>query len=1404
MVLYQDHFIPIKDDLAQHTTLLEHLKQLRGIFESRQEEPESRQAIIVDVWKACLDITLELLSHGPDVALERAQFFLLWDHSEAMEPRLTCMDQLLAAYSLAHSRDETTSMFTEFWPQYRHLFLKEDPRDVLVERLMNTMLGIWGSPRNAALVLQDLLIETQGTAAEMFLVLYGVKGNMDAVKRGYYEIAAQGISIANNIRLFVLRVFLKNKALTDAKALYDDVTKLAMSDEEKQSIVSLCSEFAFDQPTVGEVLDVKAQARKQTLEEFKQANASTAVLDLIAIWRAAESTGLLKPSETWLKEHDIVAFGNILERNSRLQVGRKRFLHAEELAGVWEGLLKALDASLAYTPQAERPIPLFQLRYLMAKGDLMAVRNALLKITPSESLRSPDVALCLEQLFVITLVTHGVDDAFEHLLFLWHIVEPHFREATSKEHRHKYGPTQTLVESICSSLNAVTKPEGVIAAVTRTFQREADAISIFFWVYEAKRNPDRALDLLNALLIQGKQLAPSIWFALTTLLIKEKYYGSARAILNLCRENSKSKEPENKELRLSLRLASLQGNVEMANEAFAELERRRSASYIDRRRIIHVYAENGDIENTINRFEQFYPNGRGASGEDYREVILAYVRGRKLSGVHEWVAKMLRSGASMTVDVYNHILTAFAMEDDLESAMKLLNQMIEYGVEPDRISYTTVLSIMADRKDVVNAERLYKAAVDRGVMPDDVMTMALMDAHVEAGSWRGVIQVFDHLSLTSPTRPKRRATRLYDTLLKAYINIGAPFNTVMTFFELYKKLGLRPTVHTYTMTIQSACDAGYMDVARDIFDELDTHFVENPGTTPKAPHIDAYLMTVLMSGYIRNDEPEMAKAVYEEMLKRGIQPRAATFGIIIHSFARERTEQSLRIAEEFMRNLTKGETDLALLASARGGLPRALESIYSPLMDIYGREMDVATVERLFDQLLEMGGQPTIILLCILMDAYRRVASLEGVREIWKDAVALAQRLHNSLNEDRLLKPIAMRGEKDLIDETRGKKAPYMRASLAAPLSIYIEALSTAGEFIEIANVWKQVREFGMTFDGHNWNHLAVALVRAGEVERAFEIVERVLIPWEMHMSMLRRTRRKENESPLFFVEDFKGAEEGEKALTGALKGAGMEGRRQRLMSPTEAAMKEKVAKEGAARKVAEALGLRAEVNFVHAEHREEVKKPEEQEGEGEEEPQQEQPPQMGIQRRHQTQRQTSKQENFGLYTRFNPIDPAQQLYEIQQMSPSVQGWRTHARTYDMLGWAMECLASGKLVRVQSQSDMVHERDVGFLISEDEQIEAELTLRRVYSQYPLAVRGLAAHNKWKEERERRQVRNEVQSGVIGRQAVPAERDTGGFGEGVLTGYREEGGEAEEGGSSRPRWVVEDQVEEEEHVAEKEQ
>lgn len=552
-------------------------------------------------------------------------------------------------------------------------------------------------------------------------------------------------------------------------------------------------------------------------------------------------------------------------------------------------------------------------------------------------------------------------------------------------------------------------------------------------------------------------------------------------------------------------LAAHQGDLFRAEEYYTQLCDSQWTTSRDKAMLMHAYAVAGRVGKVVELFHEFFPDlenlprASKPSIVHYTIVVYAHAERADYDGLNFWLQAMSKAGLVPDIYVYSIILKSFAMRGEVESVSAVLDQMRAAKIMPTRVLYTTVISLLAHRRDPVSAEAIYKRALREGISPDRKLVTSLMNAHVEAGSWAGVVRVFDYLK-SSRTPRLRLSVEVYNTLLKAYVLIGAPFHVVSGIFRKLEALGVQPDDRMYTLIIQSACDGGYMNIANKIFAEMEAAAKE----WHASDRVDAFVMTIIMAGHLRLGDKHSAKAVYDDMCDRGIQPTSTTFYHILRAYGNESTEESMQIAEKFLKTVMAGEPSERLWVPPQTRAA-ALEHVYGPLMLAYAKADKPEEVERIFQSMLDAGGEPSLCSLSMLLDAYRRSGDIEAVRALWRQVWQLALRFSKT---DSLFE-----GE----DENACDPMKRQGSLLCVPLSIYIDALSAAGEHSAIAEMWGKTRSHGFSFDSHNWNHLAVALVRAGEPERAFEIVERVLLPYQRQSEAVLRDRDISPDSPLTF-----------------------------------------------------------------------------------------------------------------------------------------------------------------------------------------------------------------------------------------------------------------------------------------------
>ncbi|KZP20172.1 hypothetical protein FIBSPDRAFT_827282 [Athelia psychrophila] len=714
---------------------------------------------------------------------------------------------------------------------------------------------------------------------------------------------------------------------------------------------------------------------------------------------------------------------------------------------------------------------------------------------------------------------HSAPDVLDLIITEWQFLGSHMLRRSAKAHFKAVGRQSHLLRQTAHLiLESIAEP--AILLVERqnwTPEHKLQAGQLLLELLCVRDLPEDALTVLQEMERQSVAVPISLKLTVARALARARAFPQANNLFHsLVRKSGRTHASMQFKYYQStgLYIFAHQGDVVRAEEYWNTLLVNEWVSDADVAMLLQAYAVNGNIEEVVRLFDEFFSTPESDGGDrglptytptfvHYTIVIFAHAQRSDFDGMNVWLERMSRAGMKPDATVYTIILKSFAMRGEVNALAAVLDQMRSAGMEPGVIPYTVAISLLAQRRDPVAAEALFKRAIQEGVVPDRRMVISLMNAHVEAASWQGVIRAFDYIK-SSPLRRVRLSIDVYNTLLKAYVLIGAPFQLVSDIFGRLEETNVRPDARTFALLIQSACDAGQMDVAYDIYQEMDRLSKHSESNL----QVNAYILTILMSGYLRLGNKVQAKAVYDEMRERNIQPTSTTFGAILKAYANEKTEESLQTAEAFLKSLMEAEK--THWVKPTGGRSSALEHVYRPLMDLYARAESPEEVERLFQGMIDAGGEPTLGTLTALLFAYSRRGNLDAVQQLWPQILTLGIRNSN-------IGPL-FSGHEPKSPNEETEVEPLRQASLlCVPLSIYMDALSAAGKHMEIAAVWQEVKSHGFTFDSHNWNHLAVALVRAGEPARAFEVLEKVILPYQQQSEDAQTGRDKKPDTPFSF-----------------------------------------------------------------------------------------------------------------------------------------------------------------------------------------------------------------------------------------------------------------------------------------------
>ena len=424
-------------------------------------------------------------------------------------------------------------------------------------------------------------------------------------------------------------------------------------------------------------------------------------------------------------------------------------------------------------------------------------------------------------------------------------------------------------------------------------------------------------------------------------------------------------------------LAAKLGNSKQAQALFDKLKSRDDLETRDIKNLLLSYAKGGHVREILRVMDEFYPkNDEGQRpnvpyARIYSIAMLAHAEDQDFDGVITWLEEMQRSGFQPDHYAFTAVIRAYiSKNNDLQGLSDVFCKMRNLGAKLEIDGYCIFLRDLADRKDAKSAEFLYKMACEDGLIPNVRMTNKLIEIFVASGSLAGATRFFDYL-ISQPRIREYLPLQTYNFLIEGHISMGAPFTLVSRLFLALKTMKLVPDRSSYYLLVSSACDAGELHKARDIYYEM----VREEEANPSFSLIFAHVLQMIMIAFLRQGNRPQAKEMYDEMIERGIQPSRNAYTEIIRSYQKEGSPESLRIAHEFIKRLdSTSKEDRKSYKSYKDESDGKSDPVqlYGPLLHHYALQGNVDECERLYAKYLEDGGKPTIDTHGYLLEAYRR------------------------------------------------------------------------------------------------------------------------------------------------------------------------------------------------------------------------------------------------------------------------------------------------------------------------------------------------------------------------------------------------------------------------------------------------
>jgi pentatricopeptide repeat protein len=454
-----------------------------------------------------------------------------------------------------------------------------------------------------------------------------------------------------------------------------------------------------------------------------------------------------------------------------------------------------------------------------------------------------------------------------------------------------------------------------------------------------------------------------------------------------------------------------------------------------------------------------------------RALLMASIKSRDVDSAERYLEAA--SAIKPTVKDHKHVIRLLVQLNECDRALKVYRGLRDHGLEPDRYIYTSLLSMYARLRDPESARELLRSMLDAGVEPDGVTWGTMVNVYVESGAWESVAELW-----TEIPAEHRQHDSVLANYMKGLVLQATPYRLVMQMFQQISK----PTAYHWALVLQSASDNGHLDTMDSVFRDMQHAAYDSPD----AAQPTVYTWSILLHACLRRNLVQRSQTIYDEMLSTGIVPTSATYSMIIQSYARSKSQQSLERAEEFAMSIHRlvnanGSDSSAPLAAERSTRGGTNENLIGPLINAAARSGSPGRAAEYFDLVTE-NQKPSIPLFTQYLDAWRRAQDVSMVKYVWTELFALAC-------QTIAKRPVAS------IRTTGPSRTPAN--ALCIPLSIVLITFGKERRLMDIKETWNSVRSAGFGFDGHNFNHLAVSLAQSGDVEGAFDIVENVLLETE-------------------------------------------------------------------------------------------------------------------------------------------------------------------------------------------------------------------------------------------------------------------------------------------------------------------
>ncbi|CAN8310802.1 unnamed protein product [Cochlearia groenlandica] len=405
---------------------------------------------------------------------------------------------------------------------------------------------------------------------------------------------------------------------------------------------------------------------------------------------------------------------------------------------------------------------------------------------------------------------------------------------------------------------------------------------------------------------------------------------------------------------LMLELLGRARNLNMARNFFFSIETRSNGSVMLEDRyfnsLIRSYGNAGLFQESVKLFDTMKKMSISPSVVTFNSLLSILLKRGKTGMARDLFHEMRRTyGVTPDSYTFNTLISGFCKNSMVDEAFRIFQEMESYKCYPDVVTYNTIIDGLcrADKlkiaRNVLNG--MMKKSTD--VHPNIVSYTTLVRGYCMKHEIDEALVVF-HEMLSRGLKPNYVT---YNTLVKGlseaqrYDDIKEILNGGDTF---------APDACTFNILIKAHCDAGHLDAAMKVFQEM----------VNMRLHPDSASYSVLIRTLCLRNEFDRAETLFNELFekevllgKNGCKPLAAAYNPMFEYLcANGKTKQADKVFRQLMKRGVQDPPSYRTLITGHCRESK-FKAAYELLVLMLRREFvpDLETYELLIDGLLKIG-----------------------------------------------------------------------------------------------------------------------------------------------------------------------------------------------------------------------------------------------------------------------------------------------------------------------------------------------------------------------------------------------------------------------------------------------------------------